>query len=168
MNCVHPDDREISRKAIEEEADGVKDYSYVHRIIRPDGAVRTVREVALVHAREGGATTRRAGTVQDITEQANTEAALRESARRYRSLVEDQPEFVSRCTPDGTLTFANAAYAAQHGMRPDEMTGLNIFDFVPERQRDSVRAYIAGLGPDRPFGKSELAEEVRRALDENG
>jgi PAS domain S-box-containing protein len=81
MECVHPDDRAIVSKAIETEAEGIKDYTYVHRIVRPDGEVRTVRQVALVHASEGGLTIRRAGTVQDITEQVNTEEHLHQAQK---------------------------------------------------------------------------------------
>ncbi len=78
-DAVHPEDRSVVRVVSDKEAFGIKDYAFEHRIVRPDGEVRTVREVVLVSAREGGVTTRRSGTVQDITEQASAEAALREN-----------------------------------------------------------------------------------------
>ena len=81
MDAVHADDRAIVSEAIEKEAEGIADYAYVHRIVRPDGDIRTVRQVALVHAREGNVTVRRAGTVQDITEQAGTEEHLRQAMK---------------------------------------------------------------------------------------
>jgi len=87
--------------------------------------------------------------ITDITDRNRAERELRESEERYRSLIEDQPEFVSRYKPDGTLTFVNAAYAAQHGMKPDEMAGMNIFNFVPERDKARVRRYVAQLGADK-------------------
>ncbi|MBT5038932.1 MAG: PAS domain S-box protein [Rhodospirillaceae bacterium] len=93
--------------------------------------------------------------ITDITDRNRAERELRESEERYRSLIEDQPEFVSRYKPDGTLTFVNAAYAAQHSMRPDEMAGMNIFDFVPEGEQARVRRYIAKLGADKPFDSIE-------------
>ena len=95
------------------------------------------------------------GLVTDITDRNRAERALRESEERYRSLIEDQPEFVSRYKPDGTLTFVNAAYSAQHGMKPDEMAGTNIFDFVPEGDQAQVRRYIAELGANKPFNSIE-------------
>ncbi len=80
MEAVHPDDHAIIWKAIEKEAQGIQDYTYVHRIVRPDGEVRTVRQVAQVNAIENGAVIRR-GTVQDITEQASTEEDLRQAQK---------------------------------------------------------------------------------------
>ncbi len=88
MMCVHPEDREHVLRSIERDTEEVDDLSYDHRIVRPDGEVRTVREVSLVYARKGSIVTRRAGTVQDITEQKNAIQQLNilenEVQRRYR------------------------------------------------------------------------------------
>ena len=46
----------------------------------------------------------------DQEERNYSQDALRESEERYRSLVENQTELVSRFTPDGTFAFVNDAY----------------------------------------------------------
>ena len=88
MMCVHPEDREDVLRSIEHDLEEAQDFSYDHRIILPSGEVRTVREVSLVYARKDGVVTRRAGTVQDITEQQKAIQQLNilesEVQRRYR------------------------------------------------------------------------------------
>ena len=68
--------------------------------------------------------------MRDVTEQRRAEQRLRASEARYRSLVEDQTEFIVRHTPDGIRTFVNEAYCRYVG-RPsgDEAQGtLNAGD----------------------------------------
>jgi PAS domain S-box-containing protein len=64
---VHPEDRDRVRAAFDASVAGRKPYNVEHRIIRPDGAMRHVREQAEPEADESGAV-RMIGTVQDITE----------------------------------------------------------------------------------------------------
>ena len=45
----------------------------------------------------------------DISELKQQETALKHSEARYRAIIEDQTDFISRYLPDGTLTFVNQA-----------------------------------------------------------
>ncbi len=103
--------------------------------ILPDGAIVSIRT--------------------DITEIRRREEELKASETRYRSLVEDQPDLVSRYLPDGTLTYVNNAYAKQFGQKPEDMVGKNIFDFMPQEERSRVRQHIAKLTPEAPFNQIE-------------
>lgn len=84
MRLVHPDDRERFERAARDarEARASNTRSIEVRIVRPDGAVRWVRDTGrvLVDARTGRAT-RLVGTLQDITERRQAQDALRESDR---------------------------------------------------------------------------------------
>ncbi len=91
----------------------------------------------------------------DITDVKQREEALQANEKRYRSLIEDQPDFVLRYKPDGRLLFSNSAYARKFGFSQDEAKRINAFDLVPQEERDDVRRHIASLGPDKPFGKIE-------------
>ena len=91
----------------------------------------------------------------DITDVKQREEALQASEIRYRSLIEDQPEFVCRFKPDGSLLYSNAAYAQQGGFDPGAAAEVNIFDLVPPEERSSLRQHFAGLGPDKPIDKIE-------------
>ena len=91
----------------------------------------------------------------DITNVKQREEAFRSNEKRYRSLIEDQPDFVCRFKPDGRMLYSNLAYARQCGFDPSDAGQASIFDFVPHDEHDSLRRHIASLGPDKPFAKIE-------------
>ncbi len=70
--------------------------------------------------------------VQDISQRKVVEEALREGARLYRAVVEDQTELICRYSPDGRLNFVNGAYARFFGVDEDDVVGT---EFSPSWQR---------------------------------
>ena len=60
---------------------------------------------------------------RDITGFKKAEAALVESEKRYRSVVEDQTEIISRFTTDGTFTFVNETYCRFFGKSQNDLIG---------------------------------------------
>jgi PAS domain S-box-containing protein len=79
-----------------------------------------------------------------------TERSLRESQERYRTIVEDMPALVCRFLPDGTLTYVNQQYCQYFRYRCEDLLGQNFFRFIPEEEREEVRAHYNSLTPDRP------------------
>lgn len=73
--AVHPDDRERVFES-EKTAQSTGQHDVVHRIIRPDGTVRHVHELAQPEVDASGKLLRMRGTVQDITERVELEQAL--------------------------------------------------------------------------------------------
>lgn len=78
-------------------------------------------------------------------------ALLRLLEGKYESIVEDHPGLIRRFTPDGTLSFANQAYAATFGKPPENIVGTNIFDLVPAEERDGLRTVVDDLSPNAPI-----------------
>ncbi len=76
LNSVHPDDRESVKKYVNDALYEKKPYSIDHRIVLPDGSVRTVHEQAEVTFDEKNKPVRMLGTVQDITERKQAEEKL--------------------------------------------------------------------------------------------
>jgi PAS domain S-box-containing protein len=68
LAAVHPDDRERVEAAMDRIRATGRLYEVEHRIVRPDGAVRYVREHADCIVNAAGKITRMIGTVQDITD----------------------------------------------------------------------------------------------------
>ena len=93
--------------------------------------------------------------VDEVSELRRQVEELVANDNRYRSLIEDQPDFISRYMPDSALTFVNGAYARQHGFSPDGMIGRNIFEFVPPEEIDRVRSYLENFSPDQSFDRIE-------------
>ncbi len=81
LERVHPGDREQVEQAVRASLETGKPLTLEHRVIRPDGEGRIVREQAEVLRDEAGKTSRMVGTVQDVTEQKRIEAEFLRAQR---------------------------------------------------------------------------------------
>lgn len=86
----------------------------------------------------------------DITRRRQTERALRQSEARYRAIVEDQVELVSRLRPDYTYSFVNEAYCRRFGMSRDELIGSSLWNHVPSKGRQRLLDHYGSLSPENP------------------
>ncbi len=80
---------------------------------------------------------------------------LLESEARYRSVVEDQTEFIARWLPGGTYTFVNEAYCRYVQRSREELVGSTFIPTIHEEDRARVEQEIASLTPERPSVTSE-------------
>lgn len=104
--AVHPDDRHIvSASEIEAAETGLHDV--IHRIVRPDGTVRHVRELARAEFDDDGNIDRLVGTVQDITDQVISQQKLRRSEDLFAFAVSATGDCVwELMIHSGLITFA--------------------------------------------------------------
>ena len=90
-DMVHPDDREMVRSVVADALREGETFAFDHRIIRPDGEVRSLHGRGRVLRDESGRPVRMVGSGQDITERKQVEEALRrardeaEAANRAKS-----------------------------------------------------------------------------------
>lgn len=68
---------------------------------------------------------------ENITERKHAEAALHESERRYRSLVEHIPQAIFRLDRAGRITFANSRYCEATDRRLEDVMGKTDADLFP-------------------------------------
>ncbi len=80
---------------------------------------------------------------------------LEQNELRYRSIVEDQTEFITRWDPGGIITFANRAYCREFGLEPENMVGKSFFEFIPEDFHAQVWVKIHSLTPEHPVKVDE-------------
>ncbi|MGD0843655.1 MAG: ATP-binding protein [Geobacteraceae bacterium] len=76
LQLVHPDDREMVNKAVQETLAHQAPYNVHYRIIRPDGITRVIHARGVAVTDGAGKTVRMIGTAQDITERREMEEKL--------------------------------------------------------------------------------------------
>ncbi|MBS3732999.1 MAG: PAS domain S-box protein, partial [Desulfobacterales bacterium] len=84
---------------------------------------------------------------RELAERKRTEAVLRESEARYRTLLESSPDPIVVYDINGVATYANPAFEQTFGMSRDELIGGRI-DFVPEENwpetREAIEKMLSG------------------------
>ncbi|MGD9078772.1 MAG: PAS domain S-box protein [Desulfobacterales bacterium] len=86
----------------------------------------------------------------EMKERRRVEDALQESEKNYRALVENMQALICRFLPDGTLSFVNSAYCQYFNKTREELVGKNFFQFIPEKEQDTVRTHFKSLTPEKP------------------
>lgn len=92
---------------------------------------------------------------EDITERRNAEQALKHSEARFRAIVEDQTELISRFAPDGTLNFVNDAYCRYFGETVQDLIGNKFWHHVPSADQERFRKHLANLNSENQVATIE-------------
>ncbi|MGD2121001.1 MAG: PAS domain S-box protein [Gemmatimonadota bacterium] len=153
-DCVHPEDRERAEgEFMASLAPGGPPFDTEFRIVRKDdGETRYIRGLAGITRDEAGEAIRTVGTNWDITESKRTEAALRGSEERFRSVIE-QLNDATYILFNGRFDLVNPRFCELTGVTPAEAAGPD-FDFWDLVAPDSVPVIRKRLE------KRERGEEV--------
>lgn len=163
QKLIHTDDMPIFFNHVQEVFAGNTN-SCEFRLCAKDGEVRWIRSYARPEFDpRSGRLIRILGAQKDITMWKREEHALRASEARYRAVVEDQTELICRFLPDGTITFANQAYARFFDKQPDTLLGNMILLTLPDDEQDLFQNRIAILHPHNP-----VLEWEHQVLDGDG
>ena len=92
-----------------------------------------------------------------------TEAALRASEARYRAIVEDQSELITRFSPDLSLKFVNEAYCRYFGEDREKLLAAGFRHHVPPEDRERLQAHLSSLN-----ALNAVAQIEHRVVDARG
>jgi PAS domain S-box-containing protein len=148
---IHPDDRDHVFRAAEEAVRSGVHSEAEHRVIRPDGEVRTVQGLGTVKRDAAGRAYEMFGTVQDITDRKRSEEALRRS-QFYLS--------------EGQRLAHMGSWAAKDlGVRWSDDLGIywsdevyKIFGLDPQNGPPNFEQYLAAIHPE---DRASMAETIR-------
>lgn len=90
------------------------------------------------------------GAIVDRTASYVDVCNLEQRESRYRSVVEDQTEVISRFLPDGTLIFVNEVYCRFFGKTPEQLLGRRWHPAAHPDDLAMVEAKLAEMAPDNP------------------
>lgn len=154
-NLVVPEDRERLRRDYYEgfPRRGATDIFCRFRTFA--GNLRHGQIQGLVDYGEDGKPVRYRGTFQDVTEQREAEEALRHSEERYRALLEDQTEVISRTKADGTILFVNEACCRFFGKTREELMGRKWQPMAVPEELPRIETQLAELSPENPVALVE-------------
>ncbi len=149
MELVHPQDRARVEAYFTREALSRRPrFEMEHRIVRDsDKAVRWVRAVAKVDFDGLGSPIRLRGTIQDITERKQVEAALRESKELLRLFIEHAPAALAMFDREMRYLAASGRWMEDSGLAGQEIIGHSHYELVPEiseNWREEHRRALAG------------------------
>jgi phosphate/phosphite/phosphonate ABC transporter binding protein len=121
MAAVHPADRDLVKRAVDDALRRHGAYSVEHRLLLPDGTERQVHEQGEVFWDGDGKPVRMVGIVQDITER----MLLEQERSRLVKAVEYAAESIIITDRDGTIQYVNPAFTKVTGYGREEVLGKN-------------------------------------------
>src|SRR6201988_5080589 len=154
---IHPDDREHVFRAAEESVRSGEHSEAEHRVVRPDGEVRTVQGLGTVKRDASGRAYEMFGTVQDITERKRAEE---ERQLLYRDLQESKAslEEAQRIAHVGSWVWD---LEKNHVTYSDEY--YRIFGLTPTKGPIDIATVREMIHPEDREYVFRIAEEAIRA-----
>ncbi|HUJ80105.1 MAG TPA: PAS domain S-box protein [Nitrospiria bacterium] len=151
LQCIHPDDRQRVQLAIEAALKGGKPYDVQYRIVRPDGSERCVHSQGEAIFDTQGRAIRMFGTLQDTTDQARAEEAVRLSEGRLQEAV--------RAADAGIFDHDHLSNTVFWSPRQRSIFGVGSEEVV------TLPMFLAAVHPD---DLDRIQAAVRRAHDPAG
>jgi PAS domain S-box-containing protein len=119
LSRVHPDDRGLVQKQIDQASRDRKGFDFEHRLQVPDGSIKHVRVTARPSWNSLG-DLEFVGAVTDVTEAKQTEDKIRQQEIEVRQIVDLAPQLVSVFGPGRERLYANRVMLDYLGVGLDE------------------------------------------------
>ncbi|MES2424531.1 MAG: PAS domain S-box protein [Pseudomonadota bacterium] len=154
-SVMHPEDADEAFVKWRRCAEARTEFSHEFRFLRPDGEVRWIHTRSAPVCGADGSLLGHTGTSTDITERRRVEAALRDSAQRFRGLLESAPDAMVIVNARGKIDLVNSQTEALFNYSRDEMLGQGVEMLIPHRFHGSHSGHREGYFANprtRPMG----------------
>jgi len=131
MSHIHSEERESVVKGIRQAIAGRGQFwSAEYRFRRGDETYAHVFDRGFISRDGAGNRVRMMGTMVDFTDRKLAEQALRDSERRFRSLIENASDAIAIISAEGKFVYTSDSYKTVLGYEPAELNGRDALDFV--------------------------------------
>ena len=174
---LHPDDRDAAIETCVRATAAAEDHELEYRMIAADGSSVWLHDVVRVDRDVSGKPKLLRGILVDTTEKRRIAAALEESERHFRHLVESSADLISIVGHDATILYQSPAITRVLGYDPEALVGRNAFDLIHQddlaRARNAFHASVNGKLEPRPIelrirhadGSWRALESIGRSVD---
>ena len=138
LQWVHPDDQAEVQRVYEQSVRERQPYNHVHRLLLPGGRVKYVRQRGMTEY-DGDRPVRSMGTVMDITEMRNAQAALQQLNEKLETRVKERTAELAQANRE----LEAFTYSVSHDLRTP-LRSIHGFACVLEED-EGERVSAAGL-----------------------
>jgi len=85
--------------------------------------------------------------IRNYLKLSKNEQKLKESELRYKSIVEDQTDFILRIKPNGLISYANAAFCNFYNKQLDELVGKSVSSVFRETKNENIINQLKAITP---------------------
>lgn len=148
LDFLHPLEREAVMTIIAEQES--REYETLYMTKTGD-----VKEIAVKsQVIDWDSDTARIAVVRDITSYKDVEEMLKCSRERYRTIVDNTIDLVCCFDADFRITFVNYTFRDYFNIEDQSHEGLNLLDFMPEKDAEAFRRYIATISAHEPVKRA--------------
>ncbi len=142
---IHPDDVLGYQVATRHAQETLEPFDHQWRIITPSRQLKWVHARSLPECRNDGSVVWY-GIVQDISDRKQTEATIRETERRWRSLLNNVQLIVVGLDQQGVVNYVNPFFLKLTGYQNEEVLGKNWFEnFLPPCEQQKIKIIFSDV-----------------------
>lgn len=157
LKAVHPDDRRLVDSAFTASVKERRPYDITHRIVRPGGEVRWVREIGETAYDRKGKPLSSTGTVQDVTLLKKAEEAMRLEKEFSQKILDTIPFGADIIDQDCTILFMNRTFRDKFGKNA---VGKKCYGIYRDDRTQCVDCPVR-----RPIAVGETASLIATGVD---
>ncbi|MFW5759000.1 MAG: PAS domain S-box protein [Bacteroidota bacterium] len=155
-NGIHPDDREKILADFSKKLATQKSFTLQYRLLHKSGHYRWVKNFCEPLLDLKGRFTGYIGSCFDIDDILHTQKLLQQSQSRYKTILDQQDDLVTRWKSDLSVTFVNNSVCKFLGKPYQQFSGIPWVDIFPESEKDKVKKYLQTFLKNNKQGSIEL------------
>lgn len=152
FNHLHTDDQKWASEFSKYHISQNKDHEFEYRMLACDGTVKWFKDIVSI-TYDNNIPKALYGVMIDMSDRKLTEQELLESKERYKTLVEQQTEMITRWQPDGTFTYVNDVYCNYFNKTRDELIGKRYIPQMPIEDLERFSKFFRSLDKNNLVGQ---------------